>query len=81
MNCQFDSGTAELGPPAEGPGGPPAPPWATATAAVGPGGKAGEIDWNEDTAGYYTKPWKIMQSPRNLYKDMKFYTKTQNTKQ
>ena len=49
------------GSPPRGRGGPPAPPWATAADAVGPGGGGGEeggINWGGDTSEYYTKPKK-----------------------
>ena len=49
-----------VGAPAEGPGGPPAPPWATA--AVGPRGEGG-------------KPQKIIQTPTDYTKPQKDYTK------
>ena len=50
------------------------PPWATA-AAVGPEGERGGIDWGGDTSGYYTKPKKIIQSPKRVYKDITYDTK------
>ena len=65
--------------------GPPAPNWATATAAVGPGGG---IDWGGDTFKKSTKPRQTMQSPGRQYKaptdsakPPQKYAKTYSTRQ
>ena len=48
---------------------PPAPPWATAAAAVMRPGRGGRgIDWNGDTPRYYTQPQNTIQSPKKLYR-------------
>ena len=53
----------------------PAQPWATAAAAVGPGG-GNRLVWGHlSLIKNYTKPRHIIHSPNRLYKDMKYYTK------
>ena len=66
--------------PAEGPGGgPPTPPWATAGAAVVPGGEGGKgvggdrLGWGHVGILYkaprdYTMPRQTIHSPSKLYK-------------
>ena len=69
-------------------GGPPAPPWATAAVAVGPGVEGGDIlGWGhirilyKAPTGYtklqkdYTKHQQTIQSPDRLYKAPNYYTK------
>ena len=58
---------------AEGPRGPPAPPWATA-AAVGPGGgrgRGGRLGWGHIRILYkapkdHAKPQQTVQSPKKI---------------
>ena len=38
----------------------------------------GRMDWDEDTSRYYTKPQKIIQRPKAIYKAPEHYTKTQH---
>ena len=59
--------------------GAPAPPWATAVAAVGPGeGEAGDrLGWGHIQTLHkapkdYTKPQNIVQSPDRQYKDLTY---------
>ena len=63
---------------AEGPGGRGAARTALGHRRRRRGGDrlGGDIDWGGDTSRYYTKPQKVIQSPRRLYNAPKDYTKT-----
>ena len=58
-------------------GGAPAPPWATAAAAAGPGGRGEGIDWGGLIRILYKAPevFKTTQSPDSLHKAPTDYTK------